>query len=160
MLIATAHGVPPLLANILLPGKIGAANEGPNALLLFQKRKLGQIQRTFSRILANTLGAGVQLATPEGKNATLTKEQFLGTKFSKGEKDPMTGQPGTPKDDGGADLRAGQRLQDGARRHDARRAGHDGAHEGADGGLGSQPGGRSARRRQRPQEGRPEVHRS
>lgn len=104
MLIATAHGVPPLLANILLPGKIGAANEGPNALLLFQKRKLGQIQRTFSRTLANTLGSGVQLATPEGASKTLTAEQFLGAKFSKGDKDPMTGQAGTPKDETGAPI--------------------------------------------------------
>lgn len=101
MLIATAHGVPPLLANILLPGKIGAANEGPNALLLFQKRKLGQIQKSWSRTLAQTLGSGVEFNQPDGTTKTLTAEQFLGSKYQKSEVDPMTGQPGTPKDESG-----------------------------------------------------------
>jgi hypothetical protein len=78
MNIATAHGVPPILANILLPGKIGAANEGPNALLLFQKRKLGQAQKIFSAMFAQTLGSGIKLAQPEGKPKTLTSAQFLG----------------------------------------------------------------------------------
>lgn len=78
MMIATAHGIPPTLANVLVEGKIGAANETPNALLLFQKRKLGQAQRNFSQVLANTLGSGVKFAQPTGKSKTLTREQFLG----------------------------------------------------------------------------------
>ena len=94
MLIATAHGVPPILANILLPGKIGAANEGPNALLLFQKRKLGQIQRSVSAMLARTLGSGVSLNSPDGAAQTLTSAQFLGTRYEA--PDPMTGQQKDP----------------------------------------------------------------
>jgi len=93
MLIATAHGVPPILANILLPGKIGASNEGPNALLLFQKRKLGQIQRSVSAMLARTLGSGVQLSSPEGSK-TLSAAQFLGKKYEK--PDDLTGQQKDP----------------------------------------------------------------
>jgi portal protein len=78
MKIATAHGVPPILANILLPGKIGAANEGPNALLLLQKTMLGQSQRNWSAVLAGTLGSGVLFAQPEGAPVKLTREQFIG----------------------------------------------------------------------------------
>lgn len=77
MAIATSHGVPPILANILIPGKIGASNEGPNALLLFQKRKLGQAQRNWSVCLAQTLGSGIKLAQPDGAPVTLKREQFL-----------------------------------------------------------------------------------
>jgi hypothetical protein len=78
MQIATAHGVPPILANILLPGKIGAANEGPNALLLLQKRKIGPAQRHFSQVLASTLGSGLRY----NGGSALTSKQFL---------DPMPG---------------------------------------------------------------------
>jgi len=88
MAIATAHGIPPILANILLPGKIGAANETPNALLLYQKRKLGQAQRNFSAMLAKSLGSGVKFAQPTGKSVTLTREQFLG-KSGKPKPNPM-----------------------------------------------------------------------
>lgn len=93
MLIATAHGVPPILANILLPGKIGASNEGPNALLLFQKRKLGQIQRAVSATLARTLGSGVSLNSPDGAAKKLTAAQFLGTKYLGEQVDPETEMP-------------------------------------------------------------------
>lgn len=79
MQIATAHGVPPILANILMPGKIGAANEGPNALMLIQKRRLGQAQRNFSSVFASTLGMkGLLFNQPEGTPKSLSAEQFLG----------------------------------------------------------------------------------
>jgi len=87
MVIATAHGVPPILANILLPGKIGAANEGPNALMLFQKRKLGQLQRLVSRLLSVTLASK---GTKFLDGGSLTPDLFLG----KGVKSPdENGQP-------------------------------------------------------------------
>ncbi len=92
MAIATAHGTPPILANILLPGKIGASNEGPNALLLFQKRKLGQRQKMVSSRLAQTLGSGVALG-PEGASKTLTEDQFLGKKYLGKQIDPDTQMP-------------------------------------------------------------------
>lgn len=96
MLIATAHGVPPILANILLPDKIGASNEGPNALLLFQKRKLGQVQKRVSRLLASTLGSGVVFASPNGAARPLAADLFLGRRYEKPDemgqqKDPDTG---------------------------------------------------------------------
>lgn len=79
MRIATAHGMPPQLANIALPGKIGAANEGPNAMLTFQMRKLGQAQKNFSRMLAITLGSqDISLSQPTGSPVKLTADQFLG----------------------------------------------------------------------------------
>jgi len=78
MRIATAHGMPPQLANIALPGKIGAANEGPNAMLTFQMRKLGQAQKNFSRMFACTLGGdGVKFAQPDGAPKAIAKDKWL-----------------------------------------------------------------------------------
>jgi len=78
MRIATAHGMPPKLANIALPGKIGASNEEPNAMLTFQQRKLGQAQKNFSRVFACTLGGeGISFAQPTGGSKSLTADQFL-----------------------------------------------------------------------------------
>lgn len=88
MRIATAHGMPPQLANIALPGKIGGANEGPNAMLTFQKRKLGRIQKSFSRAFARCLaGPGISFSSLEGGSKTLTRDQFLGTAFKRFEDD-------------------------------------------------------------------------
>lgn len=79
MRIATAHGMPPKLANIALPGKSGSANEDPNAMLVFQMRKLGQAQRNFSRIFACSLGAeGVKFAQPDGEAKAISRDLFLG----------------------------------------------------------------------------------
>lgn len=77
MRIATAHGMPPQLANIAVPGKMGAANEGPNAMLTFQQRKLGQVQKMFSSMFASTLGKA-KLAQPSGESKSLTADMFLG----------------------------------------------------------------------------------
>lgn len=100
MLITTAHGVPPMLANVALPAKIGAVNEGPNALLLIQKRKIGPAQRNFSTMLARTLGSGlVKFNQPDGAPKSLTAEQFLGPKKAPAPPAPPAppaAQPGTP----------------------------------------------------------------
>ncbi|MCP4897873.1 MAG: hypothetical protein GY906_12950 [bacterium] len=56
MQIVSAHRVPPLLAGIMIPGKLGASNELPNALMAFQTLVVGQAQKTFATILGNTLG--------------------------------------------------------------------------------------------------------
>jgi len=78
MRIATAHGMPPQLANIALPGKMGAANEGPNAMLTFQMRKLGQAQKNFSRVFSCTLGGdGVKFAQPEGASKSIAKDKWV-----------------------------------------------------------------------------------
>jgi hypothetical protein len=56
MEIVSAHGVPPLLAGIQIPGKLGATNELPNAMLHFQKLKIGPAQHSISGTLTVTLG--------------------------------------------------------------------------------------------------------
>ncbi len=56
MQIVSAHRVPPLLAGIMIPGKLGATNELPNALMAFQTLVVGQAQKTLATILGNTLG--------------------------------------------------------------------------------------------------------
>jgi hypothetical protein len=97
MRIATAHGMPPQLANIALPGKIGGANEGPNAMLTFQMRKLGQAQKNFSGMFACSLGGeGITFAQPDGAAKSITKDQFV-AKGAKSEDDngmPQFVQPG------------------------------------------------------------------
>lgn len=56
MSIVTAHRVPPILAGILIPGKLGAVNEVPNSLAAFQTLVVGQDQRLFQRTLSQSLG--------------------------------------------------------------------------------------------------------
>lgn len=78
--IVSVHGTPPILAGLQIPGKMGGNNEGPNSLLLFQKRRLSAIQRNISATLACTIGLKGQLLNqPSGKEETLTREDFLGT---------------------------------------------------------------------------------
>lgn len=63
--IVSSHRVPPLLAGIVVPGKMGAANELPNALVAFQQLYVAQHQKIFRRVLGKTLGspeAGLGLA--------------------------------------------------------------------------------------------------
>jgi hypothetical protein len=54
--VVSAHGVPPLLAGIQIPGKLGANNELPNSLLAFQLLRCGPAQEVFETTLINTLG--------------------------------------------------------------------------------------------------------
>lgn len=54
--IVSAHRVPPLLANILIPGKLGASNEYVNALISFQLLVIGPDQQVVQKTLARTLG--------------------------------------------------------------------------------------------------------
>lgn len=68
--IVSAHGVPPLLAGIQIPGKLGATNELPNALMAFQVLQNGPDQRLFTQKLAATLG------NPEYSSLGLTREDF------------------------------------------------------------------------------------
>lgn len=56
MEIVTAHRVPPLLAGIQIPGKLGAVNELPNAILAFQTLTVEQDQKVFTDTLGATLG--------------------------------------------------------------------------------------------------------
>lgn len=54
--IVTAHRVPPLLAGIQIPGKLGAANEIVSAMKAFQTLVIGPKQKIFETTLGNTLG--------------------------------------------------------------------------------------------------------
>lgn len=54
--IVTAHGVPPLIAGIQVPGKLGATNELPSAMVCFQLLTIDPKQRIFQTVLNNTLG--------------------------------------------------------------------------------------------------------
>jgi len=54
--IVSAHRVPPLLAGIQTPGKLGATNELPNAIMAFQLLVIGQAQKDITTTLECTLG--------------------------------------------------------------------------------------------------------
>lgn len=56
MEIVSAHGVPPLLAGIQIPGKLGATNELANALKAFQSLRVGPSQYAIESTLQVTLG--------------------------------------------------------------------------------------------------------
>lgn len=56
MAIVSAHQVPPLLAGIQIPGKLGATNELPNAIMAFQTLVIGPQQQLIQQILSKTLG--------------------------------------------------------------------------------------------------------
>lgn len=56
VMIVSAHGVPPMLAGIQIPGKLGANNELPNALVVFQTLVIRQAQQQIVSTLAKTLG--------------------------------------------------------------------------------------------------------
>lgn len=56
LLIVSAWGVPPLLAGIQIPGKLGATNELPNALMAFQALQIQPAQKVITSALVNTLG--------------------------------------------------------------------------------------------------------
>lgn len=54
--IVSAHRIPPLLAGIVIPGKLGANNELPNALMATQALVVGPLQRLLISTLESTLG--------------------------------------------------------------------------------------------------------
>jgi hypothetical protein len=56
MNVVSAHRVPPALAGILIPGKMGATNELSNAVLAFQALVIGPKQDTIEEIFDCTLG--------------------------------------------------------------------------------------------------------
>lgn len=77
--IVTAHQVPPVLAGIQIPGKLGATNEMINAMMAFQTLVVGPDQTTVENILQNTLGnplynAGIGLSPEAFKLKTILDE--------------------------------------------------------------------------------------
>lgn len=59
--IVSAHRVPPLLAGIQIPGKLGASNEMVQAMQAFQALVIAPAQRLFTQVLARTLGSDPSL---------------------------------------------------------------------------------------------------
>lgn len=81
--IVTAHRTPPVIANIQIPGKLGAVNELPNALMAFQVLVIGPEQTSFQAILSETLGnrklnGGLALRPKNFKLKKITEEIPLG----------------------------------------------------------------------------------
>lgn len=73
--IVSAHRVPPLLAGIQIPGKLGATNELPNAIMAFQLLVVGPYQRVFEQTLGKTLGAeGLGLSREDFRLRRITEE--------------------------------------------------------------------------------------
>ncbi|MBL4769482.1 MAG: phage portal protein [Rhodobacteraceae bacterium] len=56
MLIVSAHNVPPQLAGIMIPGKLGATNELPNAMAVFQTLVISPRQKLWTSVLNCSLG--------------------------------------------------------------------------------------------------------
>jgi hypothetical protein len=74
--IVSSHGVPPTLANILIPGKLGATNEFINALVGFELLRINSYQNVFEKQLANTLGKdkGLGLKPDDFRLRTITSQ--------------------------------------------------------------------------------------
>jgi len=77
--IVSAHRVPPLLANILIPGKLGASNEFVNALIGYQLLVIGPYQQIIQSQLGRTLGdqehnGGLDLSADSFRLRTLTSQ--------------------------------------------------------------------------------------
>ena len=77
--IVSGHQVPPLLAGIQIPGKLGASNELPNAIMAFQLLVIGQSQKIFTSRLGVTLGdaalnSGLALGRKDFEFKTILKE--------------------------------------------------------------------------------------
>ncbi len=86
MKVVSAHRVPPLIAGITIPGKLGAANEMTNAMMLFQTLAISGKQKHVSKVLAQTLGH------PEKNGGlALTRDMFLGVGEGDPEPDPTKG---------------------------------------------------------------------
>lgn len=74
--IVSAHGVPPSLAGILIPGKMGASNESTNALTIFQTLEMGPEQEHFETMLGARLGdeGGLGLTRQDFELRTIIEE--------------------------------------------------------------------------------------
>ena len=57
--VVSAHRVPLWLANILIPGKLGASNEAVQSLITFQLLNVGPKQNIIQQTLGRTLGGPV-----------------------------------------------------------------------------------------------------
>lgn len=93
--IVSAHRIPPLLAGIVIPGKLGANNELPNALMATQALVVGPLQRLVISTLEATLGdptknAGLGLSKGDfGLNTILDEINLAEATTVAGMKQPL-----------------------------------------------------------------------
>lgn len=108
--IVTAHGVPPLLAGIQIPGKLGAANEMVQAMQAFQVLSVGPLQRLVSRTLYRTLGQDPSLGLGEEDFVLNTIVEAIDVEKA----DTVARMKQTPQEaaDEGRDLKAGVKKED------------------------------------------------
>lgn len=103
--VVTAHRVPPLLAGIQVPGKLGAANELVNTLMGFQALVIGVAQRNWIQVLAKTLGspeAGLGLKPTDFDLYTILEEIDVGVMSTVGQmRQPLAGAQAEGRDLGG-----------------------------------------------------------
>ncbi len=106
--VVSSHGVPPLLAGIQIPGKLGATNELPNALRAFQLLLIGPAQRSFTTTLDCTLGdpdlnGGLGLTEGDFVLRAITDEldlEQMATSASMRQTEPEAAAQGRDLDDG------------------------------------------------------------
>jgi capsid portal protein len=65
--IVSAHRIPPALGGLLIPGKMGAANESSNALMVFQGLVIGPAQELFETLLEASIGKELSLSNMDLK---------------------------------------------------------------------------------------------
>lgn len=83
VIVVSAHRVPPLLAGIQIPGKLGAANEMSNSIMAFQALVIAPRQRMVCKLFARTLG------DPElSGGLEVTADDFLGKNDPAAEAEP------------------------------------------------------------------------
>lgn len=112
--IVSAHRIPPLLAGIVIPGKLGANNELPNALMATQALVVGPMQFRIETALAATLGnpklnGGLALGPKDFKLKEITDEVDLNLAATVGGmKEPLA-----EANANGRDLTEGMKKDDG-----------------------------------------------
>lgn len=99
--IVSAHRVPPLLAGILIPGKLGANNEFINAMWMFQTLVVRPAQTCIAKCLRRTLGSDPGLPALKGNKfemKTITEEVPVAQIEAPGSMNEAPKTPGDRKD--------------------------------------------------------------
>jgi PBSX family phage portal protein len=99
--IVTAHRVPPLLAGIQIPGKLGANNEFINAMWMFQTLVVRPAQTAISKCLKRTLGGEFGVTNLKGNKfemKTIVEEVPVAQVEAPGSMNETAKAPGSRKD--------------------------------------------------------------
>jgi capsid portal protein len=99
--IVSAHRVPPLLAGIQIPGKLGANNEFINAMWMFQSLVIRPAQTSISKCLKRTLGSkdGIEgLKSNKFEMKTIVEEVPVAQVEAPGSMNEPNKEPGSRKD--------------------------------------------------------------